>query len=49
MKKIRYIDYFLDRLSFRKIPKAVVERILHEATERYVDADKMETQMKHEG
>ena len=39
MKKIRYIDYFLDRLRFRKIPKAVVERILHEATEQYFDAE----------
>jgi hypothetical protein len=39
VKEIRYIDYFLDRLRFRKIPAAVAERVLREATERYVDVE----------
>jgi len=39
MKKIRFIDYFLDRLRFREIPEAVVERVLREATQRYTDAE----------
>jgi hypothetical protein len=39
MKKVQYIDYFLDRLRFRKIPQAVAERVLCEATERYFDVE----------
>jgi hypothetical protein len=39
MVQIRYIDYFLDRLKFRRIPKEVVEKVLQEATERYFDVE----------
>jgi len=39
MKKIRYTDYFLDRLRVRNIPKAVVAEILHGAIERYFDVE----------
>lgn len=39
MKKIRYTDYFLERLEFREIPREIVEAMLNKAVERYFDAE----------
>jgi hypothetical protein len=39
MKKIRYTDYFLERLEFREIPQEVVEAKLSKAVERYFDVE----------
>ena len=39
MKTIRYTEYMRDRMEFRRVPRQVVESILHTAIERYLDIE----------